>query len=187
MPNKFDKRRQKSDWSTKNTFNWFFLENIIFLKKSLRKRRVQFRELCCYFPAKNQFFNKLLIKTPVDYWKIIKLFIFLSNSFLLKKLLWTEKNTTLRIDWKFFAEVQKAPTHGVKRNWRQSLTKKDTVFLEKNPVEAKNPFFSTKLRRSWQKYVFYPQTPKKNILEIKEKITKMFIFPRQNFPHRKVL
>ena len=134
------------------------------------KRRVQFWELCWYFPAETQFFNKLLIKTPLDYWKIIKLFFFLSKSFLLKKLLWTEKNTTLRIGWKIFAKVQKSPNQGLK-NVEDNRSPKRDRFLDKTLLRRRIAFFPP----SWSFHahctVFLP------------KFYKIFLEFRKNFPN----
>ena len=91
----------------------------------------------------------------------------------MKKLLWTEKNTSLRIGWNFFAKVQNHPT----KVWKRLKTiahQKETVFLTKPSWGVELHFFHQ--AEAFMPIVrFSPQILSK-ISRISKKITILFIF-----------
>ena len=77
---------------------------------------------------KSIFSSKLSKKTPPVVRKFIKLFIFFRKKFLLKILLWTDKDTNLTICWEFFAEVQKTSTQSLNKVFEDNHSPKKRQF-----------------------------------------------------------
>ena len=92
---------------------------------------------------KSIFFTKLSKKTPLKVWNFIKLFNFFKKKFLLKMLLWTDKDTILTIWWSFFAKVQKTSTQALKKVFEDNHSAKKRQFsLTKSCGDKESNFFN---------------------------------------------
>ena len=92
---------------------------------------------------KSFFSIKLSKKTPLAVRKFIKLIIFFRKNFLLKMLLWTDKDIILTICWGFFAKVQETSTQALKKVFEDNHSPKKRQFsLTKTCGDTESKFFN---------------------------------------------
>ena len=106
---------------------------------------------------------------------------FSGKIFLLKMLLWTDKNTILTISWSFFAKVQKTSTQRPKKVFEDDHSPKKRQFsVAKTSGGMESNFFNhAEFFCQWN--VLVPHFTKKSV-ELLKQIAKCLFFFKKKFP-----